>query len=470
MTDTAPAVSLRRLAPREADREDLLAFLTSNTFPFHVMSRRSREQVTAAIDDGAFDGPATQSFWLEHVEWGRIGLLRLEDLEDPTPLLDLRLAEQFRGRGLGAAALRAATRHVFEQFPAVTRFEGQTREDNLAMRRTFERCGWVLEAHYREAWPVEGGAPLASVAYAILRRDWETGTSTPVPWEDPAAATDPAPAALEAKIQEYYAGGAEAERLTTRSAGGQIEAARIRAELAALPTGSRILDVGGGTGVHAAWLAERGHEVTLIDPVPEQVEIAARLGTVDARVGDARDLPQDDDSVDVVLLFGPLYHLATRDERITALREARRVLRPGGLMLVAAISRLSSFTDSALDHGGGATAREDLEVLRSGAWTNPGAGFPGGHFHTARELREELAAAGFPDARVTGLDMPSIAWELYPADDELLALGEATLARMQALDADGRRGALAANLSPHLFAAVRAALSHGGGARPGVTS
>jgi RimJ/RimL family protein N-acetyltransferase len=182
----APAVSLHRLAPRGTDREDLLDFLTSHSFPFHVMVRRSREEVAAAIDDGAYENDETQTFWVEHAELGRIGLLRLEDLEDPTPMLDLRLAEEFRGRGLGSEALGAATRHVFEHFTEVTRFEGQTREDNLAMRRTFLRCGWVKEAHYRESWPIEGGAPLASVAYAILRRDWETGTVTPVPWEEPA--------------------------------------------------------------------------------------------------------------------------------------------------------------------------------------------------------------------------------------------------------------------------------------------
>ena len=59
-----------------------------------------------------------------------------------------------------------------------------TREDNLAMRKTFLRCGWLKEAHYRESWPVEGGEPVASVAYAILRRDWQTGTVTRFEWED----------------------------------------------------------------------------------------------------------------------------------------------------------------------------------------------------------------------------------------------------------------------------------------------
>ena len=52
------------------------------------------------------------------------------------------------------------------------------------MRRAFRRAGWVKEAHYREGWPVAGGQPLASVAYAILRSDVQSGTTTPVPWDD----------------------------------------------------------------------------------------------------------------------------------------------------------------------------------------------------------------------------------------------------------------------------------------------
>jgi RimJ/RimL family protein N-acetyltransferase len=52
------------------------------------------------------------------------------------------------------------------------------------MRKTFLRCGWLKEAHYREGWPVDGGAPVASVAYSIIRRDWQTGQTTTFIWED----------------------------------------------------------------------------------------------------------------------------------------------------------------------------------------------------------------------------------------------------------------------------------------------
>lgn len=169
--------------PRDADRDALIDFLTSNVFPFHMTTRPSREQAAHAIDDGDWDGDEHRAYWV-HLDGQRLGTVRLDDLEDPTPVLDLRLAEEHRGRGHGRAVLDAVTELVFRTMPGVNRFEGQTREDNIAMRRVFLRAGWIKEAHYREGWPVENGTPLASVAYAILRRDWETGEVTSFEWED----------------------------------------------------------------------------------------------------------------------------------------------------------------------------------------------------------------------------------------------------------------------------------------------
>lgn len=177
-------IRLQRLDPTGADRAALVDLLSRNTFPFHVRPTSTPAQIEARIDAGEFRDAEHDTFWLVDDERGTIGIVRLEDLEDPTPLFDLRLDEAHRGRGLGVAALAALTAHVFDTMPAVMRFEGQTREDNVAMRKVFLRCGWLKEAHYRESWPVEGGAPVASVAYAILRRDWQTGTTTPFEWED----------------------------------------------------------------------------------------------------------------------------------------------------------------------------------------------------------------------------------------------------------------------------------------------
>lgn len=178
------SVTLQRLDPDGADRASLVDFLTRNVFPFHVRARPTVADVERAIAAGTYRDEDNDTYWVEHAGLGRIGVLRLEDLTDDAPLFDLRLDGPFRGRGLGVPVLREATRLVFSTMPAVRRFEGQTREDNVAMRKTFLRCGWLKEAHYREGWPVEGGDPVASVAYAILRRDWETGTTTTFVWED----------------------------------------------------------------------------------------------------------------------------------------------------------------------------------------------------------------------------------------------------------------------------------------------
>lgn len=177
-------VSFTRIDPTGGDHDALVDFMTRNDFPFHVRRHPRAADIKTAISEGSYRDGDNDSFWIDHGELGRIGFLRLEDLSDEDPLFDLRLDAPFRGQGLGAPILRAVTDHVFTTMAKVNRFEGQTREDNTAMRRTFLRCGWLKEAHYREGWPVDGGAPLASVAYGILRRDWESGQTTTFVWED----------------------------------------------------------------------------------------------------------------------------------------------------------------------------------------------------------------------------------------------------------------------------------------------
>lgn len=177
------SVSLSRIDP-EADRDLLVRFMTTNVFPFHGGGRLTDEAVHQAINDGRFRSDEIDSYWVLDSEGRPAGFVRFEDLEDETPLFDLRLGEDRRGQGLGREALRAATDWVFSNQIEATRFEGNTRADNIAMRRTFESCGWVKEAHYRESWSTGDGQRVDGVAYAILRRDWETGLTTAVNWDD----------------------------------------------------------------------------------------------------------------------------------------------------------------------------------------------------------------------------------------------------------------------------------------------
>lgn len=178
------AVSFTPIDVRGPDRDELVRFMTGSRFPFHIVAEPTAEQVSRAIDEGRYDGPEHAAYWVVEADAGRIGLAVLDDLTDPTPMFDLRLAERYRGQQRGVGVLRGLTTLVFELAPHANRFEGHTREDNIAMRKTFLRAGFLKEAHYREGWPQPGGIPLASVAYAILRRDWSTGEVTAFDWDD----------------------------------------------------------------------------------------------------------------------------------------------------------------------------------------------------------------------------------------------------------------------------------------------
>lgn len=213
---------------------------------------------------------------------------------------------------------------------------------------------------------------------------------------------------VDARVQTYYSEQfVEAERLTSRSAQGRLELERTQELVRArIPAAARILDIGGATGVHAAALAALGHDVVLIDPVPAQVAEAARVGTFEAVVGDARRLECEDDAFDAALLLGPLYHLAGRQDRLTALREAARVVRPGGWVFAAAIPRLGRLTATtageALPHPFPASW---VALLEHGVPTEGGR-FPGAHFHTAEELAEELTDAGLTQVSVCAVEGP----------------------------------------------------------------
>jgi ubiquinone/menaquinone biosynthesis C-methylase UbiE len=141
---------------------------------------------------------------------------------------------------------------------------------------------------------------------------------------------------MDPAIRTYYNAGLEHQRLLGFP--GALELTRTRELLLRHlpPPPARVLDVGGGTGVHAAWLADSGYAVHLIDPMPLHVEQAEPASAAQpqapftAAIGDARKLAQDDASVDAVLLLGPLYHLTARRDRLAVLGEARRWSGPAG--------------------------------------------------------------------------------------------------------------------------------------------
>jgi ubiquinone/menaquinone biosynthesis C-methylase UbiE len=185
-----------------------------------------------------------------------------------------------------------------------------------------------------------------------------------------------------------------------------------------------VLDVGGGTGVHSAWLAERGHRVTLVDAMAEHVDQAAARGGFAAVVGDARALEHGDEGFDAVLLLGPLYHLTEPADRATALAEARRVLRPGGVLFAGAVSYAASLLDGVGQ--GWMTDEAFVEIVRgdlaTGQHRNPTADprwFTTTYFHRPEALRAEVEGAGFTVDEVLGVEGPG--WIVGEPDGSLRA-------------------------------------------------
>ncbi|MUL83729.1 MULTISPECIES: bifunctional 2-polyprenyl-6-hydroxyphenol methylase/3-demethylubiquinol 3-O-methyltransferase UbiG [unclassified Mycolicibacterium] len=240
---------------------------------------------------------------------------------------------------------------------------------------------------------------------------------------------------LDVRIQDYYTNQfSESERLRTRSAQGRLEFERVQELVGTrIAPQSKILDVGGATGVHAVALAEQGHDVVLIDPVPDHVATARRCGTFSAEIGDARELRFPDDAFDVVLLFGPLYHLASQRIRIDCLREAKRVTRAGGWLFAAVITRFACHTVNTLGREelpGKAYPDELIAMLERGE-APATVRFPGGHFHTGEELLLEMAAAGLPHAEAHAIEGANgFALEELPAVDEEIHQAALSLVRL----------------------------------------
>jgi SAM-dependent methyltransferase len=245
---------------------------------------------------------------------------------------------------------------------------------------------------------------------------------------------------LPPEAEAHYRAYDEADRLERH----WLERVRTQQVLARLlPEPADVLDVGGGTGIHARWLADRGHRVTLVDAMPEHIDQALGDGTYAARVGDARALGEADESFDAVLLLGPLYHLVELEDRSQALAEVHRVLRPGGVLAAGAVSYAASLLDGVVqpwldDPGFVELVRADLATGQHRNPTGNPAWFTTTFVHRPGQLRAEVEAAGFDVEELVGVEGPGwmvgeperslVAAELADAHPELAVLSAHLLA------------------------------------------
>jgi SAM-dependent methyltransferase len=225
------------------------------------------------------------------------------------------------------------------------------------------------------------------------------------------------PKGFDPVITDYYERAPEEARL--EQGPFQLEAARTRELIQrfAPPPPGTVVDIGGAAGAYALWLAQAGYVVHLLDAVPRLVAEAQRRSAAaerplaSCRVGDARALDLSGETADVVLLLGPLYHLTQPVDRARSLQEAARVLKPGGWLFAAAISRCASALDG--------LARDLLrdprfaliveQDLREGQHRNPTERldyFTTAYFHRPQELAGEVQAAGLVLDGVYGVEGP----------------------------------------------------------------
>jgi ubiquinone/menaquinone biosynthesis C-methylase UbiE len=227
---------------------------------------------------------------------------------------------------------------------------------------------------------------------------------------------------IEQDIIHHYQKYDEASRLEHDI--GPFEFARSKELIARyLPEAPAvILDAGGGTGVYSFWLVEQGYSVHLIDIVPRHIELARQTAANPAEkplaslsVGDARKLDFPDEFAGVVLMNGPLYHLAEREDRLRALREAARVLKPGGILLAFGITRYAGLIygltcGHVFDPAYHQMIRN--EVLTGHRVNPPDWVFtlPNAYFHLPAELKSEIEAAGMCHETTLGVLGP--AWQV----------------------------------------------------------
>jgi SAM-dependent methyltransferase len=160
---------------------------------------------------------------------------------------------------------------------------------------------------------------------------------------------------------------------------------------ASLPKGGRVLDVGCGTGEHLLRAQKAGLEAFGVEPAPAMLEVATRnVPDAELKQGVATDLPYEDGHFDLVIMVEVLRYLDRADTE-QALREARRVLKPGGRLFVTLVNRWA-FDGFYL-----------LQKLRSMAKrTRFDAVNPYCLFHTPSSATRDLTAAGFIDVRTEG--------------------------------------------------------------------
>lgn len=235
-------------------------------------------------------------------------------------------------RGIMSEALAAVIKYLFEEV-GMNRVAARHDSNNPHSGGVMKKCGMKYEGTTRQSDRNNQGICDAA-QYAILRGEWEASGRTAdrvLPQDD---------AAL---VQEVYRRFDESTRLNKSQAARVEFLTTVKYIEKYLTPGAKILDIGAGVGEYSFHFARQGYDVWALELADANIAAfrAKLTGAEPIRLeqGNALDLSRyKDESFDIVLLFGPLYHLHSGADKLRCIREAKRVCKKDGKLFFAFIS------------------------------------------------------------------------------------------------------------------------------------
>ncbi|WP_109852842.1 bifunctional 2-polyprenyl-6-hydroxyphenol methylase/3-demethylubiquinol 3-O-methyltransferase UbiG [Aquimarina sp. AU58] len=205
---------------------------------------------------------------------------------------------------------------------------------------------------------------------------------------------------ISRNIELFYNTASEETRLNKGMGVFEFERTKSLIEKYITTSPSKIIDIGGGTGKYSEWLANKGHQVHLVEPIPKHIKIAQdRADKLKNRFsvhwGESRKLEFPNNFADLILLHGPLYHLQKKEDRALSIREAKRVLKNNGIILGFAINYTASTLVGLLN---GLIHKKSFFEMCKNELTNgihnPPDDFPWllaeAYYHTPEQLKNEF--------------------------------------------------------------------------------
>lgn len=236
------------------------------------------------------------------------------------------------------------------------------------------------------------------------------------------------------KIKKYYASFDEKGRLENDNSGKLEFYMTMRAMKKFLPKTAVILDLGGAAGIYTFALAKLGYKVyladlseTLIEQAKNRLSQESAENIMSCDIVNAIDLSiYENEKFDVVILFGPLYHLTDEFERQLCVKEINRVLKKNGLVFASFIPHLSgsiAIVDRYFAHPDQVNKYNLIEVFNNGKWHNAtNKGFQEGYYPSSDEI-----ITLFKNNNFDKINMFSIRGVGYNKEDSIYAIKDKSM-------------------------------------------